>query len=397
MKYVITALVSSVFILLFEIFYSDGRYVLAELIVMVMVWSVSSYVLMLKNRSLQPGKSENKNNQQHQDMADLLNISKNQYQKLSEELKIIVSKVDVMKSIVSEAVHGLSNSFTSLSQQSSSQNELMHEIIDGLHSGDGDEEHKSFIEETKEVLEYFVLNITEVSRGGMTMVYTIDDIEEQMDGVNKLLSEISGIADQTNLLALNAAIEAARAGEAGRGFAVVADEVRALSRNSNNLNDKIREVVEKSKTNIAKAKEIVGEIAGKDMSVAMQHKSRVDEVLVLMTDKNTFVSKKLDEAQGIAENVQQGVNTAVRSLQFEDIARQQCEQLNEHINLVDDLFIKIESELSSVKPELSAIPILSEMIRELNSTVEQVTQKARNIHATTQSQDDMSEGEIDLF
>jgi len=396
-KYVITALVSSVFILLFEIFYSDGRYVLAELIVMVMVWSVSSYVLMLKNRSLQPGKSENKNNQQHQDMADLLNISKNQYQKLSEELKIIVSKVDVMKSIVSEAVHGLSNSFTSLSQQSSSQNELMHEIIDGLHSGDGDEEHKSFIEETKEVLEYFVLNITEVSRGGMTMVYTIDDIEEQMDGVNKLLSEISGIADQTNLLALNAAIEAARAGEAGRGFAVVADEVRALSRNSNNLNDKIREVVEKSKTNIAKAKEIVGEIAGKDMSVAMQHKSRVDEVLVLMTDKNTFVSKKLDEAQGIAENVQQGVNTAVRSLQFEDIARQQCEQLNEHINLVDDLFIKIESELSSVKPELSAIPILSEMIRELNSTVEQVTQKARNIHATTQSQDDMSEGEIDLF
>jgi len=396
-KYIITALVLSVFILLFEIFYSEGRYVLAELIVMVMIWSVFSYALMLKMRSLQSAKSINQNNQQRQDMLDLLNISKNQYQKLSDELKVIVSKVDVMKSIVSEAVHGLSNSFTSLSQQSSSQNDLMHEIIDGLHTGEGDEEHKSFIEETKEVLEYFVLNITEVSRGGMTMVYTIDDIEVQMDGVNKLLSDISGIADQTNLLALNAAIEAARAGEAGRGFAVVADEVRALSRNSNNLNDKIREVVEKSKTNIAKAKEIVGEIAGKDMSVAMQHKSRVDEVLLLMTEKNAFVSTKLDEAQDIAENVQQGVNIAVRSLQFEDIARQQCEQLNAHIGLVDDLFIKIEMELSSVKPELSAISILSEMISSLNSTIEQVTEKARNIHATTQSQDDMSEGEIDLF
>ena len=397
MKYIVTALILSVFILSFEILISKGQYVLVELIIMILIWSVSSYLLMLNSKSLQRGSSENEANKQHQDMADLLSSSQDQYKKLSEELKVIVSKVDVMKSIVSEAVHGLSTSFTSLSQQSTSQNDLMHEIIDELHAGEGDEAHKSFIEETKEVLEYFVLNITEVSRGGMTMVYTIDDIEEQMDGVNKLLSEISGIADQTNLLALNAAIEAARAGEAGRGFAVVADEVRALSRNSNNLNDKIREVVEKSKSNIAKAKEIVGDIAGKDMSVAMQHKSRVDEVLGLMTDKNAFVSTKLDEAQDIAEHLQQGVNVAVRSLQFEDIARQQCEQLNEHINLVDDLFIRIEAELSSVKPELSAIPILSEMISSLNSTVEQVTDKARNIHATTQSQDDMSEGEIDLF
>lgn len=397
MKFIVTAFLLSIIVILFEIIVSDGNYVLFELIVLVLIWGLSSYLLLLKTKSTQLDQQTNKENQHHQDMAELINSSKDQYHKLSEELNVITSKVDVMKSIVFEAVQGLSNSFTSLSEQSTSQNDLMHEIIDGLHADDSDEGHKSFIEETKEVLEYFVTNITEVSRGGMTMVYTVDDIESQMDDVNKLLSEISGIADQTNLLALNAAIEAARAGEAGRGFAVVADEVRALSRNSNNLNDKIREVVDNSKANISKAKEIVGEIAGKDMSVAMQHKSRVDEVLVLMANKNDFVSGKLDQAQDIAEHVQQGVNTAVRSLQFEDIARQQCEQLNSHISLVDDLFINIQSELSTVKPVLSSISILSNMINELNSTVEQVTEKARSIHATTQSQDDMSEGEIDLF
>lgn len=397
MKFIVTAFLLSILVVLFEIIVSGGNYVLFELIVLVLIWFISSYLLLVNTKSTRLEQQTNIENQQHREVAELINSSKDQYHKLSEELNVITSKVDVMKSIVFEAVEGLSASFTSLSEQSTSQNDLMHEIIDGLHADDSDEGHKSFIEETKEVLEYFVTNITEVSRGGMTMVYTVDDIESQMDDVNKLLSEISGIADQTNLLALNAAIEAARAGEAGRGFAVVADEVRALSRNSNNLNDKIREVVDKSKSNIAKAKEIVGEIAGKDMSVAMQHKSRVDEVLILMANKNSFVSGKLDEAQDISEHVQQGVNIAVRSLQFEDIARQQCEQLNSHINLVDNLFINIQSELSTLNPVLSSIPILSKMISELNSTVQQVTEKARSIHATTQSQDDMSEGEIDLF
>ncbi len=397
MKFIITAMLLSVLILVFEENYSTADYVFIELLVIITIWCVAS-LLMLKSANKKENKVDfEKEKQRKQIREELIKNTESQYVKLSEELKMVISKVDVMKSIVSEAVHGLSSSFTGLSEQSLLQERLMHEIIEGLHDSENDEKGMSFIEETKEVLEYFVSNITEVSRGGMTMVYTVDDIEAQMDNVNQLLTEISGIADQTNLLALNAAIEAARAGEAGRGFAVVADEVRALSRNSNNLNEKIRGVVGKSKVNIIKAKEIVGAIASKDMSVAMQHKARVDEVLKIMDEKNHFVNDKISEAQEIASKVEEGVNTAVRSLQFEDIARQQCEQLNAHISLLDDLLISVQTELSAIDMGEAAIAELSRLVYELNENIESVTEKAKNIHSTTKSQSDMNEGEVDLF
>ena len=92
----------------------------------------------------------------------------------------------------------------------------------------------------------------------------IGDLNQHVQSINSILSTISGISEQTNLLALNAAIEAARAGEQGRGFAVVADEVRVLSQRTHSSTQEIQGMIESLQSSAASAVQATNK--GKDMA-----------------------------------------------------------------------------------------------------------------------------------
>ena len=115
----------------------------------------------------------------------------------------------------------------------------------------------------------------------------IGQLNEQSRSIEAIVSTISAIADQTNLLALNAAIEAARAGEQGRGFAVVADEVRQLAARTSLSTDEIARVVQKNRELTARVTDDMAGVAGS----AELGKQQIAEVDKLMSDIHQEASR----------------------------------------------------------------------------------------------------------
>jgi methyl-accepting chemotaxis protein len=124
----------------------------------------------------------------------------------------------------------------------------------------------------------------------------IQELEAHGNSFNTILSTIQGIAEQTNLLALNAAIEAARAGEQGRGFAVVADEVRVLSQRTHASTQEIQQMIETLQGTTAKAVGIMGD----SRQLAETSVADADSAAVSLTQIQTAVERISDMATQIA-------------------------------------------------------------------------------------------------
>jgi len=228
----------------------------------------------------------------------------------------------------------------------------------------------------------------------MKMVHAIDDISSQMDVAFELLKDVSSIANQTNLLALNAAIEAARAGEAGRGFAVVADEVRKLSQHSNRFSDEIKMVVGKAQADISAAKTVVSDMASKDMTDTISAKTRVDEMLQSVEVYNKSIDQEITKISSVSDQISESVAVAVRSLQFEDVVTQVIAYSTEYANRLDILVLRLGQKLSELPSDETA---LHDLLEQLQSEVNQLTVEWENPLNKAVSQVSMESGDIEMF
>ena len=180
----------------------------------------------------------------------------------------------------------------------------------------------------------------EVSDASQT-IHELDGHAQQISGI---LATISGIAEQTNLLALNAAIEAARAGEQGRGFAVVADEVRVLSRRTHDSTAEIQQMIEALQQTTRKAvggMETSRQLAGtsvEDAEAANLSLGRINEAIGAISDMATQIAAAAEEQTSVTGEISRNTeNIRHVSQTLAEQAREEASQAAELKSLTERL------------------------------------------------------------
>ncbi|MFP5222851.1 MAG: methyl-accepting chemotaxis protein [Acidobacteriota bacterium] len=249
-----------------------------------------------ENANVAMGEAEESRKRTDEAMENMLRVAA----ELQQVAEVLTSASEELSAQVEQSSRGAENQAQRVAETATAMEEMNATVLEvarnASQAAQSSETAKRRAEEGSKVVGDVVKGIHEVESQALELKREMGALGSQAEGIGQIMNVISDIADQTNLLALNAAIEAARAGEAGRGFAVVADEVRKLAEKTmtatKEVGDAISGIQQGTRTNIGNVERAVRTI-GDATALA----TRSGEALAQIV---TMVDSAADQVRSIA-------------------------------------------------------------------------------------------------
>ncbi|HLV17989.1 MAG TPA: methyl-accepting chemotaxis protein, partial [Pseudomonas sp.] len=247
-------------------------------------------------------------------MADQMQDTIRELAKAVEQLAAASAQTAAVSTQTSEGIHRqhleTDQVATAMHEMSATVQDVASNAASAAHAA---EKADTEAERGQQVVAQSVQVIDSLAREVERAAQVIGELEDASATISSVVDVIRGIAEQTNLLALNAAIEAARAGEAGRGFAVVADEVRSLASRTQQSTEEIRAMIEKVQDGARRAVEVMekscqkAEAGREQLADTSAVLAQITNAVATINDMNAMIASAAEEQSSVAEEINRNI------------------------------------------------------------------------------------------